>query len=72
MINVLLLASSLFAIVASVVAHEWAPTGSRATRVSFVLLLVGGLGLRLLAARLDPYLNLWDEQFHALVAKNLQ
>ena len=71
MINVLLLASSLLAIVASVVAHEWAPTGSRARRVSFVLLLAGGVGLRLLAARLDPYLNLWDEQFHALVAKNL-
>ena len=68
-VNVLLIGSSLLAIFASVVAFELAPTDSRASRSSFVLLLLGGLGLRLGVARLDPYLNLWDEQFHALVAK---
>src|SRR4051812_26167647 len=71
MTNVLLIASSLVVIAASVVAFELAPAGSRASRSAFVLLLLGGLGLRLAVARLDPYLNLWDEQFHALVAKNL-
>src|SRR5436190_21960327 len=37
----------------------------------FLILISGGLCLRIFAALLDPYLNLWDEQFHALVAKNM-
>lgn len=36
----------------------------------FVLSL-GGLVLRLFAATLDPFLNQWDECFHALVAKRM-
>lgn len=35
------------------------------------LLLLGVFLLRLFAALLDPFLNLWDEQYHALVAKNM-
>lgn len=34
-------------------------------------LTIGGLFVYLFAARLCPYLNTWDEQFHALVARNL-
>lgn len=39
----------------------------------FVLkpLFIGAFSLGIFYARLDPFLNLWDEQFHALVAKNL-
>lgn len=38
---------------------------------SLVLLFVSGLILRFIAAGLDPFLNTWDEQFHALVARNM-
>jgi 4-amino-4-deoxy-L-arabinose transferase len=40
-------------------------------RVSISLLLMGGFCVRLFVALLDPHLSLWDEQFHALVAKNM-
>lgn len=35
------------------------------------MLLIGAFLLRLWAAQLSPFLHPWDEQFHALVAKNL-
>lgn len=35
------------------------------------LLFAGALGLGFFMAALDPFLVLWDEQFHALVAKHL-
>ncbi|MBN3034715.1 MAG: glycosyltransferase family 39 protein [Bacteroidales bacterium] len=35
------------------------------------LLFLAGLLLGLFMASLDPFLSLWDEQFHALVAKNM-
>lgn len=41
------------------------------TSLSLFFLFLAGLGLRIFAATLDPYLNYWDEQVHALVAKNL-
>ncbi len=40
-------------------------------RISLVLLVLGGLSLRIFVALLNTYLTLWDEQFHALVAKNM-
>ncbi|MFZ1255175.1 MAG: glycosyltransferase family 39 protein [Saprospiraceae bacterium] len=41
------------------------------TKTSLILLFVGSLVLGLFIANLDPFLILWDEQYHALVAKNL-
>lgn len=38
---------------------------------SILFLFIGGLSLRLMMAAIDPFLNFWDEQFHALVAKNM-
>lgn len=38
---------------------------------SIVFLLLGGFLLRMFIGVLDPFLNIWDEQFHALVAKNM-
>ncbi len=38
---------------------------------SLAMLLTGGFFLRLFVILLTPYLNFWDEQFHALVAKNM-
>lgn len=41
------------------------------TRPAVILLLLGALGMRIWAALLDPFLNPWDEQFHALIAKHM-
>ena len=38
---------------------------------SVLFLLLSGVILRLVASTLDPFLWTWDEQFHALVAKNM-
>ena len=43
----------------------------RKTKVSLVLLLIGSLLLGFAISNLDPFLCMWDEQYHALVAKNL-
>jgi 4-amino-4-deoxy-L-arabinose transferase len=39
---------------------------------SLVLLFLGALGLGFFIANLDNFLLLWDEQYHALVAKHLR
>lgn len=39
--------------------------------LSLALLFFGSLSLGIFIAGLDPFINLWDEQYHALVAKNL-
>ena len=41
------------------------------SNLSFWTLLLGAFCIRIFMSLLDPYLNLWDEQYHALVAKNL-
>lgn len=40
-------------------------------KISLWLLFIGTLGIGYFIANLDPFLILWDEQYHALVAKNL-
>ncbi len=40
-------------------------------KISLLLLMTGALCLRLFVSLMDPFLHGWDEQFHALVAKNL-
>lgn len=40
-------------------------------KASLLMLTLGGGFLFCFAALLDPFVNLWDERFHALVAKNL-
>jgi len=39
--------------------------------LSGVFLFLAGISLYSFAITLDPFLNLWDERFHALVGKNL-
>ena len=41
------------------------------TGFALVTLVLAGLSFRLMMAFIDPFLNIWDEQFHALVAKNM-
>jgi 4-amino-4-deoxy-L-arabinose transferase-like glycosyltransferase len=38
---------------------------------SLIFLILGSAALFSYSALLDPFLNLWDERFHALVAKNM-
>lgn len=40
-------------------------------RIAILFLFTGGFLLFLLSSLQDPFLNLWDERFHALVAKNM-
>lgn len=40
-------------------------------KLAISFLFIGSLILGFFIAKLDPFINLWDEQFHALVAKNL-
>jgi 4-amino-4-deoxy-L-arabinose transferase-like glycosyltransferase len=40
-------------------------------KLSFLFLFVGSILLNFVFIQLDPFLNSWDERFHALVAKNL-
>jgi 4-amino-4-deoxy-L-arabinose transferase-like glycosyltransferase len=59
-------AAALF-IAGSLVSYIW----KRRVALSLLLLLCGALLLRFFYATLDPFLNTWDEQFHALAAKNM-
>ena len=40
-------------------------------KFSLLFLFIGTIGLGYFIANLDPFLILWDEQYHALVAKNM-
>ncbi len=40
-------------------------------KLSILFLVITALLINSFAALLDPFLNIWDERFHALVAKNL-
>lgn len=41
------------------------------SKLSIIFLLLSAFFIYCFAAVLDPFLNLWDERFHALVAKNM-
>lgn len=58
---------SFVLVLASIILFQYQENKS----LSIVLLLLASFGARLFAALLNPHLNLWDEQFHALVAKNM-
>ncbi len=40
-------------------------------KLSLIFLILMAISVYCFAALLDPFLNIWDERFHALVAKNL-
>lgn len=40
-------------------------------RIAIILVVIGSLLLRIFAVVVEPFINLWDEQYHALVAKNM-
>lgn len=57
---------SAFILIASIVTFHF-----DRKKLALCLLFLGALGLGFFIANLDNYLLLWDEQFHALVAKNM-
>ncbi len=65
-VSILLIIGFIF-LIASVVSFEQ----FQKNKLSLILLFISGLFLCSAMAMLDPFLNNWDEQFHALVAKNL-
>lgn len=65
--QLLLAATGIFCLLCSL----WLFVTGKKISLSVFLLLGGALLVRLCYSTLDPYLNEWDEQYHALVAKNL-
>lgn len=63
--QIILLIISGLSLIVSLLAFRSKPT------LGLLLLGLTGFAIFLFGASLDNYLNLWDERFHALVAKNL-
>lgn len=61
----ILIISSIFLIVSIITFHI------HKKRTALVFCVIGTFGFGFFAAMLDNFLNLWDEQYHALVAKSL-
>ncbi len=40
-------------------------------KFALFVIIIFGFFLRILTAKLDPFLHPWDERFHALVSRNL-
>jgi 4-amino-4-deoxy-L-arabinose transferase-like glycosyltransferase len=58
--------TSIFIIIASLVIFQ-----KGKTNIALLLLFAGVFLLGMFMGLLDPYLHYWDEQYHALVAKNM-
>ncbi len=71
----ILFADQVFAVTALictfVLASVYCQYIKKSTQIALLLLLFAGLVLRFFMASIDPFLQNWDERFHALVAKNL-
>jgi len=65
-IQVFLLTGALAAFFSSIVFHVFGKYNA-----SLLFLLLTAFAVFCFAALLDPFLNLWDERFHALVGKNM-
>lgn len=64
--QILLLLTGVFFIALSILFHI-----RNKYYISIALLFFGALAIHFFAGLLDPFLNLWDERFHALAAKNM-
>lgn len=62
----IILLTGLICFMLSLIFHE-----SEKGKLTVIFLLLTAFAIFCFAALLDPFLNLWDERFHALVAKNL-
>jgi hypothetical protein len=66
-LQVIVIAFFLLAYIGSIISFEYGSNSNRA----LLILLLATFTVKVFALSLDPFLNLWDEQMHALVAKNL-
>jgi 4-amino-4-deoxy-L-arabinose transferase-like glycosyltransferase len=64
--QILPLVVSSFILIASIVSFHLDKK-----RIALILLFLGSLGFGLFIGNLDNFLMIWDEQFHALVAKHM-
>lgn len=66
-IELISLLAGVFLILSGVFCHEFINKKG----IGILILIIGGLILRVLFSLTDNFFNLWDEQYHALVAKHL-
>lgn len=64
--QIILFYTSIILMVVSLVLFQ-----SEQYKISTLILFSGSLLLGIFLASINPYLNYWDEQYHALVAKNM-
>lgn len=60
------LVAGLFFVISSIFLYSFGYKKS-----ALIFLIIGGFTFRLLMTIIDPFIHLWDEQFHALVAYNM-
>ena len=65
-LRIFLLITGLIFLISSIVSFL-----NKKITLAVILLFCFAVTIYLFAAMLDPFLNIWDERFHALVAKNL-
>jgi 4-amino-4-deoxy-L-arabinose transferase len=65
-VQILILVTSLVILIGSTVIFHLDKA-----KTALTFLFIGAIGLGLFIASLDNFLVLWDEQYHALVAKNM-
>lgn len=65
--SLLIFITGIAFLIASIIVFEL----FKKNKLSLALLVVSGLFICSFTALLDPFLNNWDEMFHALVAKNI-
>ncbi len=66
-IELISLLAGVFLILSGVFCHEFINKKG----IGILILIIGGLILRVLFSLTDNFFNLWDEQYHGLVAKHL-
>lgn len=64
--QILLLLIAIVILISSVITYS-----IKKEKTSVILLVIASLFFGFFFSALSPYLNLWDEQYHALVAKNM-
>ena len=64
--QIILFYTSIFLMVASLFLFQFGKH-----KLSLMLLFSGSIMFGIFMAVLNPYLSYWDEQYHALVAKNM-
>lgn len=65
--NIFFLYAGLISVAIGVILFETQPKKT----ISIALVMLGAISVRVFVVMIDPFLHMWDEQVHALVAKNM-